>query len=361
MAKGVYIHIPFCKTICSYCDFCKTFYNEHWVNLYLKNLQDEIDDIYMNEEIDTIYVGGGTPSVLPSKYLDTFFTILKRLNSPNLQEFTFECNLNDITEELLSKLKENGVNRLSIGIQSLNAQKLKYMGRDHTFEDALEKMILCRKYGFMNINVDFIYGFDFETVESVIQDLKMILKLKPNHISTYSLMIEPNTLLYIGNYKQVDEETESLMYKAICNLLKKKKYDHYEISNFALKGNESIHNLKYWHNEEYYGFGPSASGYVDKIRYTNTRSLSKYFAGDYSNEKNILTEKDIMDNHLMLGFRLIKGINLTEFEKLYHIKMEEAYPIKPLLKNKDLILKKGNIFINPDKLYVMNEILIKMI
>jgi oxygen-independent coproporphyrinogen-3 oxidase len=144
-------------------------------------------------------------------------------------------------------------------------------------------------------------------------------------------------------------------------MLKKKKYNHYEVSNFSKKGFESIHNLRYWHNKEYYGFGASASGYIDNIRYTNTKSLTKYLKGDYSGEKEILTKKDIMDNHLMLGFRLCKGINIQEFENLYNTKMEENYPIKPLLKNKDLILKKGNIFINPDKLYIMNEILIKMI
>lgn len=360
-SKGVYIHIPFCKTICSYCDFCKVFYNEKWIRKYLECLKEEIEDIYMNEEVGTIYIGGGTPSALNIKHLERLFEIIKMFNAPDIQEFTFECNLNDINKEMLNVLKNGGVNRLSIGIQSFNVEKLKYMGREHTLLDALEKINLCRELGFSNINIDFIYGFAFETVKMLEQDLKNILKLKPDHISTYSLMIEDNTLLKINNYDRVDEDTDALMYKAICKLLKKKNFNHYEVSNFALNNKESIHNLCYWQNKEYYGFGLSASGYIDKIRYTNTMSLTKYLSGEYSGEKEILTEQDIMDNHLMLGFRLTKGINIEEFNNIYKMKMEDAYPIKPLVKNGDLCVKKGNIFINPDKLYIMNGILIKMI
>ena len=185
--KGVYIHIPFCKSICSYCDFCKMFYNEKWVKQYLDCLQDEIDDIYMTDDIETIYIGGGTPSILPIKHLEKLFEIIKRFNIFELKEFTFECNIEDINTTLLSFLKNNGVTRLSIGIQSFQPEKLKYMGRSHHFDDAVEKIALCRELGFDNINIDFIYGFACETVKSVIQDLNMILRLKPDHISTYSL------------------------------------------------------------------------------------------------------------------------------------------------------------------------------
>ncbi len=359
--KGVYIHIPFCQTICSYCDFCKVFYNERWVKNYLIRLKEEIDDIYMNEEIDTIYIGGGTPSALRVKYLEQLFLIIKMFNTTNLKEFTFECNINDISKELLEILKRNGVNRLSIGIQSFNSEKLKYMGREHTFDMAREKINLCRKIGFSNINIDFIYGFSCEDVKIMKKDLKKILKLKPDHISTYSLIVEDNTLLQINNYKRADDELDAEMYEEICHILKKKNFNHYEISNFALKGKESKHNLRYWKNQEYYGFGLSASGYIDKIRYTNTLSLTKYLNGNFSSKKEILSMRDIMDNHVMLGLRLINGINMEEFYKIFNVKIDDVYPIKPLLKNNDLILKKGNIFINPDKLYIMNEILLKMI
>ena len=359
--KAVYIHIPFCKTICSYCDFCKVFYNEGWVRLYLKRLKEEIEDIYMGEEIDTLYIGGGTPSSLSSKCLQKLFEIIKIFKTKELKEFTFECNLNDITEEFLNVLKENNVNRLSIGIESFNEEKLKYMGRKHTYEEAVEKMKCCRVLGFNNINVDFIYGFSFETIKMMKKDLKQLLKLKPDHISTYSLMIEDNTLLKINNFKRVDDEIDAQMYEEICYLLESKRFNRYEVSNFSLKGKESFHNLHYWKNQEYYGFGLSASGYIDNIRYTNTLSLTKYLKGEFSGIKEILSKREIMDNHVMLGLRLIKGINKKEFQEIHQVEIEKVYPINPLLKSGDLIEKKGNIFINPDKLYIMNEILLKMI
>lgn len=361
MSKGVYIHIPFCKTICSYCDFCKVFYNEGWVKYYLKRLKEEIEDMYMGEDIHTLYIGGGTPSSLSLKYLKELFEMIRIFKTSQLKEFTFECNLNDINEELLNILKENGVNRLSIGIQSFNEEKLKYMGRKHTFESALEKMKLCRRVGFTNINVDFIYGFSFETMKMMRKDLKQLLKLKPDHISTYSLMIEDNTLLKINNFERINEDLDAEMYEEIYDLLESKHYKRYEVSNFSLKGKESIHNMSYWKNLEYYGFGLSASGYIDNIRYTNTKSLTKYLKGEYSGVKEILSKRDIMDHYVMLGLRLTKGINKEEFQKLHEVEIEKVYPIKPLLKNGDLIEKKGNIFINPDKLYIMNEILLKMI
>lgn len=359
--KSVYIHIPFCKTICSYCDFCKVFYHDKWVYEYLNCLEQEIEDVYNNEDIETIYIGGGTPSALPSKYLNKLFEILKIFHTKHLKEFTFECNLNDITKDLLEILKNNRVNRLSIGIESFHSEKLKYMGRKHTFVEAKEKIKLCKEMGFTNINIDFMYGFSFEDKKIVKEDLKKILSLKPTHISTYSLMVEEGTLFYLNKTPRMKEDVDASIYELICKVLKKSGYHHYEVSNFAKKDYESQHNLCYWKNQEYYGFGLSASGYIDKVRYTNTFSLTKYLKNDYTGEKELLTKQDVMDTHLMLGFRLTKGFNVKEFEKRYQIKLEEMYPIRPLLKNGDLILKKGNIFINPDKLYIMNEILLKMI
>ena len=361
MSKAVYIHIPFCKTICSYCDFCKVFYHDEWVSFYLDSLEQEIKDIYNNEEIDTLYIGGGTPSSLPLKYLEKLFTIISILQIKENAEITFECNLNDITEELLEMLKLNKVNRLSIGIQSFNTDKLNYMKRNHTFLEAKEKISFCRNFGFNNINIDFIYGFSFENKRIIKKDLDQIISLEPEHISTYSLMVEEGTLLHISKRPRMNDDIDASIYNWLRKYLPKKGYIHYEISNFAKEGFGSKHNMHYWQNEEYYGFGLSASGYIDRIRYTNTKSLTKYLKNDYKGEKELLTKKDIMDTHLMLGFRLIKGINKKEFEDLYNVKIEDCYPIKPLLKNGDLMIKKGNIFINPDKLYIMNEILLKMI
>ena len=358
---AVYIHIPFCKSICSYCDFCKVFYYQKWSHQYLLKLKDEILDLYDGEEVKSIYVGGGTPSVLSNNELEFLMDIIKNFKRTITCEFTFECNLEDITKELLTILKQNKVTRLSIGIQSFQEENLKLLGRNHNFKNAEEKMNLIRAFGFKNINLDLIYAIPGETMKMLKEDIKYFLKLKPDHISTYSLMIEPNTLLWINGIRPINEELDEEMYHYICKILEKKGYMHYEISNFAKNGKESIHNLTYWNNEEYFGFGLSASGYIDQIRYTNTKNLTDYLHGKYKGTEEILSKKDIMDNEMMLGLRKIKGINKEAFEKKYQVKMEDVYPIKPLLRNGDLEEKKGHIFIPYEKLYVMNEILLKMI
>ena len=359
--KAVYIHIPFCKSICSYCDFCKMFYYQPWAAKYVMKLREEIEDLYNGETIKSIYIGGGSPSVLTIKEITYLLKTTKTFNLSSNYEFTFECNLNDITEELLLTLKQYGVNRLSIGIQSFNEDNLGFLGREHTFDEAKTKMVLMRKLGFNNVNLDLIYAIPGETIKTLKEDLKLFLKLEPDHLSTYSLMIEPHTILWLKGIRPIKEEEDALMYETICKFLKKNGYTHYEVSNFAKKGHESKHNLVYWHNEEYYGFGLSASGYIDNIRYTNTKNLTKYFQGNYRHTEEILGVKDKMDNEMMLGLRLLKGINKEAFEQKYHVKMESVYPIKPLLKNKDLVLKDGYIFIPEDKIYIMNEILLKMI
>lgn len=358
---SVYIHIPFCKSICSYCDFCKMFYYQKWSTKYLIKLKEEILDLYNGEEVRSIYIGGGTPSALKTKELEFLMDTIKVFNRSVTCEFTFECNLEDITKELLEILKQNKVTRLSIGIQSFNEENLKILGRNHSFDDAKEKMALIREFGFKNVNLDLIYAIPNETMKILKDDIKKFLKLEPDHISTYSLMIEPNTLLWINGIRPIKEDKDEEMYHYICKTLEKKGFTHYEVSNFAKEGKESIHNLTYWNNEEYYGFGLSASGYIDQIRYTNTKNLTKYLEGEYKGAEEILSKQDIMDNEMMLGLRKLKGIQKEEFEKKYQVKMEDVYPIKPLLKNGDLEEKKGYIFIPKNKIYVMNEILLKMI
>lgn len=358
---SVYIHIPFCKSICSYCDFCKMFYYQKWSTKYLIKLKEEILDLYNGEEVRSIYIGGGTPSALKTKELEFLMDTIKVFNRSVTCEVTFECNLEDITKELLEILKQNKVTRLSIGIQSFNEENLKILGRNHSFDDAKEKMALIREFGFKNVNLDLIYAIPNETMKILKDDIKKFLKLEPDHISTYSLMIEPNTLLWINGIRPIKEDKDEEMYHYICKTLEKKGFTHYEVSNFAKEGKESIHNLTYWNNEEYYGFGLSASGYIDQIRYTNTKNLTKYLEGEYKGAEEILSKQDIMDNEMMLGLRKLKGIQKEEFEKKYQVKMEDVYPIKPLLKNGDLEEKRGYIFIPKNKIYVMNEILLKMI
>ncbi len=359
MAKAVYIHIPFCRHICSYCDFCKFIYNEKWLAVYLDTLKQEITDRYLDDEIATIYIGGGTPSILNKKELNYLFDIIKIFKTTTDLEFTFECNIEDINIELLDILKKNKVNRLSIGIESFNPKNLKILNRQVTFKEALEKIALCRQKGFNNINGDLIYAIPGESIKDLKQDINLFKKLKLEHISAYSLMILEHTKLKVLDTTPIDEETDYLMFKTIEKKLN--KYHHYEISNYALNGYESHHNLTYWLNEEYYGFGLGAAGYILDVRYENTKNLKKYLLKEYIDNEQIVKGKEKMDYELMLGLRLKEGINLDKFHKKYGLDIKKAYDLTNVLKNKDLIIKNGYIFINPGKIYVMNEILLKFL
>jgi len=359
--KAVYIHIPFCNSICSYCDFCKVVYNEEWIEPYFKNLEIEIDNLYMGEEIESIYIGGGTPSCLTIKDLTRLFSILKKFKRSHDLEFTMEANINDLDEEKLKLMYDFGINRLSIGIESFDKMKLEFMHREANFKEAKEVINSARRIGFKNINLDIMYAIPDESVKVTEKDLQQILKLKPEHISTYSLIIEKNTLVGLNKIKPIEEERDFKMYDTICKVLKKAGYEHYEVSNFAKKGYKSRHNLTYWNNLEYYGFGCGASGFVAAIRYENTKSLTEYLKGNFVSSKSLMSKVDNMENELILGLRKLEGVSLQEFFDKYEENMQNIFPIKPLVKNGDLIYNDGRIYINPKKLYVMNEILIKLI
>lgn len=359
--KSVYIHIPFCNSICSYCDFCKVVYNEEWIEPYFKNLEVEIDNLYMCEEIESIYIGGGTPSCLSKNELERLFGIVNKFKKSSNLEFTMEANINDLDEDKLSLMYHYGVNRLSIGIESFDKEKLEFMHREANFKEAKEKISLARKIGFKNINLDIIYAIPKESYKTTEKDIEQILKLKPEHISTYSLIIEKNTLVGLNKIKPIEEERDFKMYEIICKVLKKAGYEHYEVSNFAKSGFKSKHNLTYWNNLEYYGFGCGASGFVEAIRYENTKSLTEYLKGNFVSSKSLMSKVDNMENELILGLRKLEGVSLQDFFDKYEENMQNIFPIKPLIKNGDLIYKNGRIYINPKKLYVMNEILLKLI
>ena len=233
------------------------------------------------------------------------------------------------------------------------------MNREADFKDAKIKIDLCKEMGFTNINLDLIYAIPGETLKDLKKDLALFLKLEPTHISAYSLMIEEHTKLSNEQTEYIAEELDYEMFKYIEKKLN--KFNHYELSNYALPGYESKHNLVYWNNEEYYGFGLSASGYIDNIRYNNTKNLKQYLLGNYVKDQEILSDKTKMDYEVILGLRKLEGIDLTAFREKYKQSIEEVYDLKQLLRNKDLIKKKNHIYINPIKLYVMNEILLKII
>lgn len=352
---SIYIHIPFCSKICSYCDFPKVLKNKAWIKKYLKELENEIKENYKGEEIDTLYIGGGTPTSLDIEDLKKLFDIIKIFNSKPKTEITIEANTEDLNQEKLIFLK-NKVNRLSIGIETFNKEILKTINRKINFINLKNAF----NY-FDNINIDLMYGFKNQTLKQLEDDLNKVIKLNPKHISTYSLIIEPNTKLYIDNYQNIEEDLDRKMYETIEKKLKKNNYIHYEISNFSKKDYESKHNLVYWNNKHYYGFGLGAGGYVGNIRYENTRSLTKYLNGNYRLNNHALNKSEEIQNELILGFRKLKGINKVQFKQKYKIDLKEIEEIKILLEKKLLIENKNNIYINHNYIYTSNEILINFI
>lgn len=358
--NAVYVHIPFCNNICSYCDFCKMYYNFELVDRYLEALDKEIKEKYQSNNIRTLYIGGGTPSSLTLEQIDKLFLILKQIKVNSDAEITFEVNVNDITEELLQKLKDNKVNRISIGIETINDKFLKLLNRNHTKQDVISKIDLSKKY-FNNINVDFMYAFPNQTLDDLILDLEFFKTLDVNHISIYSLILEKNTKLYIDNVSPLNEEVESRMYYYIINYLKDLGYIHYEVSNFAKKGYQSNHNLIYWNNQKYYGFGLGASGFINNIRYTNTRSINHYLEGDFTLEEEVITKKIDMENEMILGLRKMEGVNIKTFFDKYKINIIDAFDIDDLLDKNILRIKDNYIYIDDKYLYLSNQILVRFI
>lgn len=359
--KSVYIHIPFCNEICTYCDFCKMYYDKNIINNYLDALEKEIKDRYKGETIKTIYIGGGTPNILNILELNKLFKIIDIFNKDKLEEYTIECNVELLDKEKLILFKEKGINRLSLGIQSFNDKILTILGRKHNKNEVFDKIKLSKEIGFNNINIDLIYGIKDQSIETLKKDLDLFLRLDINHISLYSLIIEPNTMLYINKYREIDESLNKEMYDYICNILDENNYKHYEISNYSKEGYKSLHNLVYWHNEEYYGFGLGASSYIDNERFDNTRNIFKYIEGNYILNKEILTKRQTMEYEMILGLRLIEGVNKDLFYQKYGEYIEDVFDIKELIDNKLLIDNNGYIYIPKDKLFIQNEILINFI
>lgn len=334
MIKSCYIHIPFCKNICSYCDFCKMYYNKDFIDKYLLSLEKEINLYYKNDLLNTLYIGGGTPSCLNEISLKKLFKIISIFKLNKTYEFTFECNIEDINEKLLIFLKENKVNRISIGLQSFNKKYIEFMNRKYlNKKEITDKINLVKKY-FNNINIDLIYGINNETLKELQEEVDSFINLDVNHISLYSLILEDNTILKTKKYKEIDDDLNRKMYDYIRKTLKKNNYIHYEISNFSKKGYMSKHNLCYWNNDNYYGFGLGASGFIDNIRYTNTRSLNSYINGNYRYIKEKIDNKRNMEYEMILNLRKIKGISKKNFYKKYNINIKDVFDVSKLNENK---------------------------
>lgn len=361
IVKSCYIHIPFCKKICSYCDFCKIFYNEALVDKYLISLEKEIDSLYKNEVLETIYIGGGTPSSLNLEQLEKLFKIINKLKKSSNTEYTIECNFETISEEKLNLFKKYGINRLSFGIESINETNQKLLERENKEEEIINVINLAKEKGFNNINVDLMYALPNETLEILNKDIEFVLSLDVEHISTYSLIIEEHTKLHINKTSNINDELDEEMYKLICKRLKENKYLHYEISNFSKIGKESKHNTCYWNNDEYYGFGLGASSYINNYRNTNTRSITEYLKDNYLKEKELVSKKDKEEYEILLNLRKSEGISLIEFKEKYKVNFLDKYKVDSLIKNNFLKLENNHIYIPEDKWYISNEIIVKIL
>ncbi len=331
---GIYIHIPFCKYKCNYCDFISYTNKFKEIESYIECLEKEINTFdFSGYLVNTIYIGGGTPSYIDSKYIKQVMNaIYKKINikEPRKKtiEITIEVNPGTITKEKLQEYKDVGINRLSIGLQSVQDKLLKQLGRIHTYKEFLNAYKLAQEIGFENINVDLMLGVPNQTIEDLKDSLNKIIKLNPNHISVYSLIIEKGTKLYNQIEKQelqlVNEDIERNMYWYVKNTLELNGYNHYEISNFSKEGKESKHNINCWNQEEYIGFGVAAHSYINNIRFSNTNNLKEYIKNinQHKNEKNITIEEkqtleDKKNEFMMLSFRKIKGVDILKFKEKF--------------------------------------------
>lgn len=322
---GVYVHIPFCKQKCYYCDFISYCNKDNLIEDYVKAVKKEIRMQNIQSQITTVYIGGGTPSYIDSKYIVEIIDEIKKKNLSKRPEITIEVNPGTVTKEKLKDYKKCGINRLSIGLQSAKDEILKEIGRIHNFEQFLETYQMARKVGFKNINVDLILGIPNQRIKDLKDSLEKIIELQPEHISVYSLIVEDGTpianKIEKGELELPDEDTERNMYWYVKNTLELNGYIHYEISNFAKKGRESKHNKNCWNQNQYFGFGVAAHSYRDITRYSNTEKIEEYI-------KNVMTERldrnriiheiqkeyDAEKEYMLLGLRKIVGVNISEFK-----------------------------------------------
>lgn len=327
---GLYIHIPYCKSKCYYCDFCSVKYIGQ-ADRYMERLTEESRFVsrFLNDfSVDTVFIGGGTPTILPNGMLKkTFCEIVKNFNN-DIVEFTVEANPDTVTEEKLTELRETGVNRLSIGIQTLNDKILQALNRPHGSIDAINAIRLAGKY-FDNLSADIMLGLPEQSFEDIEYTVNTLIKSNVKHISCYTLQLEEKTVLKkMAEEKKIiipsdDEAFE--MYDYAYKLLKKHGFYRYEISNFALEGYECRHNYAYWTGKDYLGLGAAAHSLIDNTRFNNTDNISRYISKEKYQNITRLTLEELMFEAVMLGFRTASGIDLKAFSEKFHIEFTAKY------------------------------------
>lgn len=323
MVKSAYIHIPFCKSKCHYCSFV-SFNKLDLKKDYIKALLKEIEFNYQGEVLNTLYFGGGTPSVL--EYTD-FAQVLRKLKTNSNTEITTELNPEGVNYGYLRALYDLGINRISLGCQTFDDVLLRQISRRHNAGQVIDAVKVAQDVGFDNISLDFIYGLPNQTIESFLKDLKMAVGLGVQHISLYGLKIEDGCYFYDNMPDNLpDDDEQADMYLGAIQTMKDLKFEHYEVSNFSKKGFNSRHNLTYWNNEEYYGFGVGAHGYVNGVRYGNVETIEEYLSDPLTHkDSHLVNPQEQLEEEIFLGFRKMQGLNVAQINTKYNIDFEEKY------------------------------------
>jgi len=363
---ALYIHIPFCKQKCLYCDFPSFCGKEKQMISYAEALSKEL--VSVDKRIKTIFVGGGTPTYLSLEAWNIIKRSIDKLNKISDLEFTVEGNPGTFSEEKLKLFKSMGVNRLSIGLQAWQDNHLKSLGRIHSKDEFINSFSMARKLGFKNINVDLMFGLPNQTLDEWQETLEEVTRLEPEHLSCYSLIVEEGTPFYKyyeeNKLNLPEEELEREMYQYTLKFLKSKGYHQYEISNFSKKNRECKHNLVYWNLDEYLGCGSSAHSYIDGYRFRNEENVEKYIEdintlGTAVIEKNKNSLKDDIEEFMFMGLRKIDGISMKDFQKRFNVSIFNVYKdVVEKYKNKGMIIEKGDrIFLSPRGIEISNFIM----
>lgn len=367
---SLYIHIPFCDQKCYYCDFPSFAGKGGLKNKYLKALVKEIDEKLVNNKyiIDTIFVGGGTPSSLSADELEILLSKVSTLNFAQNIEYTVECNPGSITKDKLIVMKKYGVNRLSMGLQAIQNTLLRDIGRIHSFEVFKENFLLARECGFNNINVDLMFGLPSQKLLEWEESLKGISELNPEHISAYSLIIEEGTpfdRMYEENkIKLPDEDIERDMYHSAKNILESYGFNQYEISNYAKKDFECRHNIAYWEMKDWIGVGSAASSYIEGTRITNVYEIEEYIKRSENNqnlaiEENKNSENENIEEFMFMGLRMIKGIDEDEFLRRFKKPVSDFYAeiIERYIKQDLLVKENKRLFLSEKGIEYSNKVM----
>lgn len=362
---GIYIHIPFCKSKCFYCDFLSFENMQEKFEIYTNTLVLEIQNakFLKDYKIKSIFIGGGTPTILSEYMLGDIIKELMKYNIDKNAEITIEANPGTLNKSMLETLKSFGVNRLSMGLQSCNNDMLKKLGRIHSYEVFFENYNEAIKCGFKNISIDLMFSLPQQTNEMWVDTLERITSLNPNHISAYSLIIEDKTVfseLYNkGKLLLPNEYVDRQMYEDLKKILKVNNYSQYEISNFSKPNYESIHNITYWERGNYIGFGLGSHSFFDGERFNNTTDFEKYIAESDKTENRIsLSEEESIEEFIFLGLRMTKGISISKFQKEFQKNILDIYGNKifSLKQNKFLDIKDDRIFLTDKGIDVSNMV-----